>query len=92
MARTALAAAYPNPFRRDAKVMFELARECAVSLEIYDLHGARVRTLAAGTWPAGRHEVRWDATADSRRVAPGIYFVRFTADGVVESRRVVKIE
>lgn len=92
VARTSLAAAYPNPFRRDARVTFELARECAVSLEVYDLHGARVRTLAAGTWPAGRHEARWDATADSRRVAPGIYFVRFTADGVVESRRVIKIE
>ena len=90
--RTALAGAWPNPFQSGATIAFELAREGDVSLEVYDLHGARVRTLASGRWPAGRHEARWDANGGGGPVAPGIYFVRFIADGVVQSRRVVKLD
>lgn len=91
VARTAFAGAWPNPFGGAATVAFELARECDVSLAVYDLHGARVATLAQGRWGAGRHEVRWDGAA-GRPLPAGVYFVRFAADGVVESRRVAKLD
>ncbi len=91
VARTALSGAWPNPFQSGATVAFELARESDVSLEVYDVHGARVRTLASGHWPAGRHEVRWDGRGGAP-AAPGIYFVRFRADGVAATRRVVKLD
>lgn len=90
-ARTALAGAWPNPFQSGATVAFELAAESEVSLEVYDLHGARVHTLASGRWPAGRHEVRWDGRGEGP-AAPGIYFVRFRAGGVAGTRRVVKLD
>lgn len=89
--RTALAGAWPNPFQSGATVAFELAAEGEVSLEVYDLHGARVRTLASGRWPAGRHEVRWDGRGELP-AAPGIYFVRFRAGGVAGTRRLVKLD
>ncbi len=86
-ARTALAGAWPNPFRSGTRVVFDLARETDVSLDVYDLHGARVATLASGRLAAGRHGVEWRAGGP-----PGIYFVRLAADGVVASRRLVKLD
>ncbi|GAB4377248.1 MAG: hypothetical protein Kow0042_24680 [Calditrichia bacterium] len=36
-----------------------------MKLEIYDISGRRIRTLAQGRYPAGSHRVVWDGT-DSR--------------------------
>lgn len=92
-ARTAFAAAYPNPFTRGTRLVFDLARPCEVSLEVYDLLGTRVRTLAAQRMAAGRHELTWDGRgATGRPVAAGVYFARFAADGVAAVRRVVKFD
>lgn len=90
-ARTALAAAFPNPLHDGTNVAFDLAAAGNVRLEVYDLHGARVRTLTNRRWEAGTWQVRWNGDDESGRgVAPGVYFVRFQAHGVTDARRVVK--
>ena len=79
-ATTELAGVYPNPVRSDASVVFSLAREGAVDLSVYDVRGARVRTLRSGVFGAGRYTVRWDGRDDSgRRIGGGMYFVRLSA-------------
>lgn len=91
-AATRLAAPYPNPFRADAAVRFDLARAGGVRLEVYDLRGARVRTLAEGRWEAGRHSVPWDGRDDGGRpVSPGIYLVRMQAEGYDGRTKVVRM-
>jgi hypothetical protein len=91
--RTSLGGAYPNPFGSEARVRYELAREADVALEVYDLHGARVNVLVAERRPAGRHEAVWNGTDHSRQpVSPGVYFIRFTADGVTATRRIVRLD
>ncbi|NOT33519.1 MAG: T9SS type A sorting domain-containing protein [Candidatus Eisenbacteria bacterium] len=88
--RTTLAAPYPNPARHGASVAFDLAREDEVRLEIFDMRGARVRSLAIGRRPAGRHRLTWDGRDESGRSAPsGLYFVRMEANGIRESRKLV---
>jgi hypothetical protein len=92
-ARTALAAAYPNPFGGSTNVVFDLARGGDVSLEVFDIRGALVRTLARGAWPAGRHSVIWDGRSDrGTRVSGGVYLVRFSAGGVMSARKVARLE
>lgn len=91
--RTALGATYPNPLGAQASIAFDLAAEGDVRLELYDLHGARVKTLASGRWNAGRWQVRWLGDDDSGRdVPPGVYFVRLLSQGASHSRRIVKTE
>jgi len=83
----------PNPFRTAATVAFTLARDGPARLEVFDLRGARVATLAVGPFVAGRHSVAWRGIDDAgRRVVAGVYFVRLEADGVVRTRRVVRLE
>jgi hypothetical protein len=57
-----------------------------VSLSIYDVRGAHLRTLRHIPGSAGRHTIVWDGLAESgERVPSGVYFVEGTVGG--ESHR-----
>jgi len=81
--------ASPNPFRSSTTFSFELRTPDHVQLEVFDVRGARVRTLVNGTQPGGRHEVTWDGRNDAgMRLAAGTYFFRLQAAGISYSRPV----
>ncbi|MBZ0270171.1 hypothetical protein K8I85_18615, partial [bacterium] len=68
---------------------FELRTPDHVSLEVFDVRGARVRTLVDAVRPGGRHEIGWDGRSDSgARLAAGTYFFRLQAAGIAYSRPV----
>jgi hypothetical protein len=67
----------PNPFRDVTNVSFRLAEAGPVRLTVWDVSGARVETLVDGTLPAGRHDVRFDAS----ELPSGVYFVQLQAAG-----------
>jgi len=91
--RSRLAGARPSPFVGQTSLSFELAQESDVSLEVYDLRGARVRTLARGAHPAGRHTATWDGRDDDgRRAAAGVYLVRMSSAGYTGQLKVVRVE
>jgi flagellar hook assembly protein FlgD len=87
-AKTELAGVYPNPVRSEASVVFSLSHEGAVDLSVYDVRGARVRTLRNGAFPAGRYTVSWDGRDDAgRRLGGGMYFVRLSAAGYARTMK-----
>jgi len=84
---TRFAGAWPEPAHGHATFAFDLAHDSYVRLRLYDVSGRLVRTLADEPRAAGHHEIPWDATGATN--AAGLYFARFEADGVKETRRVV---
>jgi hypothetical protein len=67
----------PNPANPGATIRYVLPGASRVDVAIYNLRGARVRTLAQGTRPAGGHGVTWNGRDDAGLpVAGGIYFCR----------------
>jgi hypothetical protein len=85
-----LAPVTPNPVRAFATIGFDLPREGAVDLTAYDVTGRRVATLASGSWPAGRHSVRWSPEgATGAKLASGVYLLRLEAGGVRIVQRMV---
>jgi hypothetical protein len=55
-------------------------RACEVRLEVIDIAGRRVRTIAAGPHGAGRYTATWDLrTAQGQRAARGVYLLRLRA-------------
>ncbi len=56
----------------------DLAQNGALTLEVFDLRGLRVRSLASSQWlTAGGHEFSWDGrNGQGRLAASGIYLVR----------------
>jgi hypothetical protein len=87
-----LATPSPNPFRGLATIRFGLARAGEVRLELFDLAGRRVQTLASGIHAPGPHLATWDGR-DQRgtNVKSGVYFVRLTTPSKVFHTRVVAL-
>jgi subtilisin-like proprotein convertase family protein len=72
----------PNPFNPRTEVVFDLARDGSVRVEVFDARGRLVRRLVDGRLPAGRQAAIWDGRDDAgREVASGTYLARMTADG-----------
>jgi len=82
----------PNPARGSATFDFGLPDSRAVSLEVFDLSGRRVRTLDLGTLEAGRHATTWDLRdGEGRSVGAGLYLVRGALGGERFTRRVTVV-
>ncbi|HEU4365188.1 MAG TPA: FlgD immunoglobulin-like domain containing protein, partial [Candidatus Krumholzibacteria bacterium] len=96
--RAKLGQNYPNPFNPETRIEYWVAggtdgSRSAVSLVIYDVRGARVRTLVSGEKASGRYAVNWDGRNDhGAPVSSGVYFYRMTARGFEDSRRMVLLK
>jgi hypothetical protein len=76
---TRLLAPFPNPPGEVATLRFDLARPADVRLEVFDVAGRRLATLAERTWPAGAWALRWDGRGQSgQRLGSGVYFIRLS--------------
>lgn len=92
-ARTALLAPFPNPLASASLLGFDLAEAGAVRLEIFDLVGRRIRTIADRRFEPGRHALEWDGRRDDgTRADAGLYFVRLSAAlAQVQSARIAVV-
>jgi Domain of unknown function (DUF1929)/FlgD Ig-like domain/Galactose oxidase, central domain len=80
----------PNPFGEGTLIRFALPVKSQVKLEVFDVHGRRVKTLASGEWAAGHHALEWNGRDDhGRRVGAGVYLYRMEAGSFRKSRKVV---
>ncbi len=69
--------AYPNPFNPATTIRFKLNTRAPVTLQIFNLRGALVRTLLDRDLDAGTHEQFWNGRDNfGRQVASGTYFYR----------------
>ena len=88
-----MSAAFPNPFRSSSAVVFLLAADQRVRVDVFDIAGRLVRRLLDGPLPAGEHQVAWDGLgAGGRSTANGVYFYRLQAGDEQVVRRVVRLE
>jgi hypothetical protein len=84
-----LHAAYPNPFNPEVTLSFSLSEATGVALEIYDLQGVLVSSVATGRQSAGTHACSWNGLdAAGNPVSSGIYLVRLSAGNRTQMQRV----
>jgi len=82
--------AAPNPFNPRTSIRFTLSRPARIRLLIFDVSGARVRSLADGMLPAGDHHITWDGKNDrGRDLASGAYFYRLEADREAQAKKLI---
>lgn len=67
---------YPNPFNPRTTIGFGLPESGKVSVTVHDLLGRVVATVAGGVFPAGEHEVSFDAA----NLPSGAYLYRISTD------------
>jgi hypothetical protein len=66
---------YPNPFKNQTTISYQLMSNTKVSIKIYNISGQEIRTLVNKNQAEGKHSVFWDGTIDSGKTVPtGVYF------------------
>lgn len=93
-AATELLGVRPNPARVETALRFAVGRDeiHPIRLAVFDVRGRRVATLLDGVTVPGVHEVSWNGVDEAgQRVAAGVYFLRFEAGAVSETRKIVHL-
>ena len=83
----------PNPFSGQTAIAFRLAEPAEVILEVFDVLGRKVATLAEGEEHApGSYELRWDGRGQSgRSLASGTYIYRIEAGSFTDTGRMTLV-
>jgi len=82
----------PSPGRGTVRIAFALPRAAEIELDVFDLLGRRVTSLARGAWPAGTHQVEWNGqTRNGRPAQSGVYVLRYAHPGGQDQRRMVRV-
>ncbi len=85
--------AFPNPANPALTVRFATPKDGAVTVEIHDVRGHRVRDLLTAELPAGEHEVRWDGKGnDGRLAASGSYLAVVRTAAGMDSRKITVVK
>jgi hypothetical protein len=80
---------YPNPFNPQTSIDFVVPTTGNVTLEVFDVAGAKVATLFNGVKTAGsRNTVSFNADG----LASGVYFYRLRGNGFTEMRKMVLLK
>ncbi len=75
----------PNPFTGTTTVNYSLDKTAKVSVDVYNVAGAKVMSLGQGTQAAGSHSIQIDAS----ELQAGIYYYTLTADGYSVTKKMV---
>jgi YVTN family beta-propeller protein len=80
----------PNPAAGRALMRFGLPHAAEARLEVFDIQGRRVQTLADGWREAGWYDVQWSGRNETGgRAGPGLYLVRLRSGGREFRQRMV---
>ncbi len=86
--RTRLNQNYPNPFNPATRISFELEQDQQVQLEVFDMLGRPVATLANGQFSAGLHTV----TMNAGELTSGKYIYRLQTENRTLSRSMMLVK
>jgi hypothetical protein len=81
---------YPNPFRTQTAISYEVKAPVRTVLEVFNLKGQKVATLASSFSQAGKHTLVWNGTdCTGKPVASGVYYYRLQAGTYSATRKLV---
>jgi hypothetical protein len=80
-----LSEAYPNPFNPTTSMTLAVPEAGLVSVQVYNVMGQVVATLANGYMDASTYNLTWDAS----NASSGMYFVKAEAAGNITTQKLV---
>ncbi|MBD3386234.1 T9SS type A sorting domain-containing protein [candidate division KSB1 bacterium] len=88
---------YPNPFNATTTISFNVPAlndgQVEIRLQVFDLQGRIINTLARGVYPSGMHQVEWNgATSQGLLAASGMYFIRLEAGDYSDTKRMIMLK
>ena len=76
---------YPNPFNPGTVIGWRLAAGGRTRITVHDITGREVARLVDGVFPAGSHQVRFEASS----LPSGVYLYRLNTDKGSITRKMV---
>ena len=84
---------YPNPFNPETKIQFDVAEKSHVSIEIFNLVGQKVATLANSTMDVGKYTITWGGLNDKGAPLPsGMYFYEMNSSSYHAIKKLVLVK
>ena len=80
---TSLTEVYPNPVSNSATISFSLEQSEKVSVQIFDINGRWVTTLANSELSEGQHEIQFN----SENLDAGIYILKLETGNYSETKK-----
>lgn len=86
--KISLESAYPNPFNPTTTISFGLPFDSEISIQIYNIQGRVVETLASEYMQSGYHSVTWNAD----KFSSGVYFVKMATGDYVSTQKLLLVK
>ena len=84
---------YPNPVVNSTTILFSVPQSGNVSIQIFDLSGRLITTLANQKIQAGNHQLTWNANDENgNAVSSGIYLLRLNTGSYSETKKLSVIK
>jgi hypothetical protein len=80
--------ALPNPFNPETTIRYSLPKTGEVSLQVYDLSGREVATLAQGYRSTGQYQLAWNAAT----IPSGVYWVVLRSGTEMQVQKVAVVK
>jgi photosystem II stability/assembly factor-like uncharacterized protein len=81
---------YPNPFNPQTTIEFSVPEEGFVTVSVYDITGAWIKTLYSDHAKKGNVTVSWDGRIESdEEAASGTYFYRLESKNSIQTKKMI---
>ena len=84
---------FPNPFNPTTRIKFDLPSPAKASINVFDINGRLIKTIADRDYDAGTHFVEWNGEdALNVSVSSGVYFYQIISGSYVKSFKMLLIK
>jgi len=80
---------YPNPFNSTVILRLDIPQKTIMRLEIFDLEGRLIQTLANNTIEAGRHHFAW---RPANQISSGLYLMVLRAPNYHSIKKIIYLK
>jgi hypothetical protein len=84
---------YPNPFRSQTTINYQLSETSPVLIRVIDFTGRTVKIFVDKTQTAGNYSLEWNGeNQNGQEVKSDIYFLQMVSGRISETKKMIKIE
>ena len=76
---------YPNPFNPTTIILYQIPKNCFVTLKVYDVLGNEIKTLVNEEKSAGNYDIEFNPVD----LSSGIYLYKLTAESYTETKKMI---
>lgn len=81
---------YPNPYKDVINMNYKLNDKGNLLIELLDNSGKRLKTILNKEMNAGTHSIEYNAQQNG--IVPGLYYIRASYNGEIQTEKVIQIQ